>query len=139
LISLALVAVFGGAVFFWGLLAGRADARANPDPDRRGNEAIPWLVAGLLAGLISGVVCWFISRFYETIYVDGLGSELTTFAAFTAMVIFIAAMAGVAVGRKLVDRKPSARRRRSESAAYDEDRADTDAFAAVRDHESRES
>jgi len=40
----------GPRCFIWGISDGRADARANPDPDRRGDLAMTWLLAGLFAG-----------------------------------------------------------------------------------------
>jgi len=33
----------------WGYIDGRADAKAQPDPDRRGDLAMTWLLAGLVA------------------------------------------------------------------------------------------
>jgi len=126
-ISILLVAVFAIAAFVWGLADGRADARANPDPDRRGDLAMTWLLGGLFAGIVSGFVAWFISLFYENLYAQGLLNEVTTFAAFTALLMFVFAIAGVALGRGLVDRKAPPVQRRGE----DGDRADTDVFAAV--------
>ncbi|HYO01639.1 MAG TPA: B-4DMT family transporter [Mycobacterium sp.] len=127
-ISILLVAVFAIAAFLWGLMDGRADARANPDPDRRGDLAMTWLLAGLFAGIVSGFVAWFISLFYENLYAQGLLNEVTTFAAFTALLMFAFAIAGVALGRALVDRSAPPIQRR-----IDGDRADTDVFAAVHD------
>lgn len=129
LISVVLVVLFAVAVFVWGLADGRADARANPDPDRRGDLAMTWLLAGLFAGIVSGAVAWFISIFYKALYVEALVNELTTFAAFTALVVFLMALAGVALGRWLVDRK--ADQTPHLHHAGDDDRADTDVFAAV--------
>jgi MFS family permease len=130
LISIVLVVLYAIAVFAWGVLDGQADARANPDPDRREDLAMTWLLAGLFAGIVSGAVAWFISLFYKSLYVEALINELTTFAAFTALLVFLASIAGVAIGRWLVDRRadqmPHLHR------AQDEDRADTDVFAAVR-------
>ena len=94
LISIVLVALFAIAVFIWGIADGRADARANPDPDRRADLAMTWLLAGLFAGIVSGVVAWFISLFYEGLYAEGLINEVTTFAAFTALLTFVAAIIG---------------------------------------------
>ena len=54
LISITLVVLFAIAVFVWGFIDGRADARANPDPDRRADLSMTWLLAGLFAGLVSG-------------------------------------------------------------------------------------
>ena len=131
LISIVLVVLYAVAVFIWGLADGRADARANPDPDRRGDLAMTWLLAGLFAGIVSGAVAWFISLFYKSLYVEALINELTTFAAFTALLVFLFSIAGVALGRFLVDRKaPEAPHHGT--TVTDDDRADTDVFAAVR-------
>jgi Na+/melibiose symporter-like transporter len=131
LISITLVVLFAIAVFIWGLIDGRADARANPDPDRREDLAMTWLLAGLFAGVVSGAVAWFISLFYKSLYVEALLNELTTFAAFTALVVFLFAIAGVALGHWLVDRK-GAEVLHHGTSVTDDDRADTDVFAAVR-------
>ena len=132
-ISIVLVVAYAVVAFVWGLADGRADARANPDPDRRGDLAMTWLLGGLFAGIVSGFVAWFISLFYDNLYAQGLLNEVTTFAAFTALLVFVFALAGVALGRGLVDRKAPPVQRRG---AEDDERADTDVFAAVggRDH-----
>ncbi len=104
-ISITLVVLFAIAALAWGIADGRSDARANPDPDRRGDLAMTWLLAGLFAGVVSGLVAWFISLFYDNLYAESLLNEVTTFAAFTALLVFVAAIAGVAIGRYLVDRK----------------------------------
>jgi magnesium-transporting ATPase (P-type) len=127
-ISVSLVVLFVIAAFIWGLIDGRADAEANPDPDRRSDLAMTWLVAGLFAGIVSGFVAWFISLFYDNLYAEGLLNEVTTFAAFTALITFLAAITGVAVGRYLIDRKAPPVQRHSTA---DGDRADTDVFQAV--------
>jgi hypothetical protein len=92
-----------------------------------------WLLAGLVAGVVSGAVTWLIGVFYKALYVGGLINELTVFAAFTALLVFLGAISGVALGRFQIDR----------SGAYvphhggrEEDRADTDVFAAVRSDEA---
>ena len=129
--SLGLMIVFGIGVLIWGLADGRADARRNLDPDRRADLAMTWLVAGLFAGVVSGAVAWFIGLFYKSLYTDALLNELTTFAAFTALVVVLVAVIGVTVGRWLVDRKaPPLPRQRHHGLAAD-DRVDTDVFAAV--------
>ena len=134
LISIVLVILFAIAVFIWGILDGRADARANPDPDRRQDLSMTWLLAGLFAGVVSGAVAWFISLFYKSLYVEALLNEVTTFAAFTALLVFLASVAGVSLGRWLVDRNLEKQPRQHHGlaeAAADQDRADTDVFAAV--------
>lgn len=130
LISIVLVLLYAVGVFVWGLIDGRGDARANPDPDRRGDLAMTWLLAGLFAGIVSGAVAWFISLFYKSLYVEGLINELTTFAAFTALLVFLVSLLGVTIGRWVVDRNaPEVTRHGS---AHGDERADTDVFAAVR-------
>ncbi len=132
LISLVLLLLFVIGVVVWGLLDGRADARANPDPDRRQDLAMTWLLAGLVAGLVSGAVSWFLALFYKGLYTGGLLNEITTFAAFTALLVFLPAIIGVTVGRWRVDRNPEAHR----PAESGEERADTDVFSAVRADDS---
>ena len=128
-ISITLVVLFAAVAIVWGILDGRTDAQANPDPDRRSDLAMTWLLAGLVGGILSGLVSWFIAQFYDNLYAEALLNEITTFAAFTALVVFVAGVAGVAIGRYLVDRsaEPFVRQR------VDSDRADTDVFEAVRD------
>ena len=116
-------------VGLWGVLDGRADAVANPDPDRRQDLAMTWLLAGLLAGVLSGAVSWLIALLYDGLYTGGLISELTTFAAFTALAVFLPGVIGVAIGRWRVDRNPPA----PGAAAAAGERAETDVFSAVRD------
>ncbi|BBX60953.1 hypothetical protein MSAS_01270 [Mycobacterium saskatchewanense] len=128
LISVVLLVLFVIGVVVWGLIDGRADARANPDPDRRDDLAMTWLLAGLLAGVLSGAVCWLIALVYKGLYTGGLLNEITTFAAFTALIIFLPGIIGVTVGRWRVDRNPDAHR----PAGPGEERADTDVFSAVR-------
>jgi hypothetical protein len=136
-ISLVLLVLFVIGVVLWGLLDGRADARANPDPDRRADLAMTWLLAGLLAGVVSGAVAWLISLVDKGIYVGGLLNELTTFAAFTALLVFLPGMGGVAAGRWVVDRRlAKVPVQRHGLATSDQDRVDTDVFAAVRPDET---
>jgi MFS family permease len=133
LISVTLVVLFAIAAVIWGFFDGRSDARANPDPDRREDLAMTWLLAGLFAGIVSGAVSWLISLFYKDLYVGGLVNELTTFAAFTALLTFIAAIAGTVIGHWVIDRHSDVTPRKHHGlAAGDDDRADTDVFAAVR-------
>ncbi|WP_421840285.1 B-4DMT family transporter [Mycobacterium sp.] len=132
LISLVLLLFFLIGVIAWGLLDGLADAKANPDPDRRQDLAMTWLLAGLVAGVTSGAAAWLISLFYKSLYVGGLVSELSTFAAFTALLVFVPALSGVAVGRWEVDRQLAKIPVRHHGLAAERERADTDVFAAVR-------
>lgn len=134
LISLVLLVTFVIGTVVWGLRDGKADATANPDPDRRADLAMIWLLAGLLAGVLSGLVSWIISLFYSGIYTGGLFSEVTTFAAFTALTVFINAIIGVSVGRWRVDRKAPPIEKQSHDAA--KERGDADVFSAVREDDS---
>lgn len=128
--STGLLVLFAIGVAIWGVLDGRGDARSNPDPDRRADLAMTWLLAGLAAGVLSGAVSWFIGLFYKSIYTEALLNEITTFAAFTALLTFLVAVAGVTIGRWTIDRKaPPVVRTRHGLAA--EENTDTDVFAAV--------
>ena len=133
LISIVLLLLFIVAVVAWGVIDGRADARANPDPDRRADLAMVWLLGGLVAGVLSGAVAWLISLFYKGIYTGGLINEVTTFAAFTALIVFLFGIVGVAAGRWRIDRNAPPPEKHDGS----HDRADTDVFAAVREDEGR--
>ncbi|CAN5500946.1 B-4DMT family transporter [soil metagenome] len=133
LISIVLLAIYVVVVIVWGLFDGRADARANPDPERRFDLAMTWLVAGLVAGIVGGAVSWLISVFYKGLYTGGLINEVTTFAAFTALLVFIPAIVAVSIGRWLVDRNAPPVVRKTHENGYDDERADTDVFEAVRD------
>lgn len=125
IISTLLLLLFGIGAFAWGLLDGRADAHENPDPDRRRDLAMRWLLAGLLAGVLGGAVVWLISLVFRNIYADGLVPEVTAFAAFTALLVFLPATAAVALGRWQVDRsRVDEPRRRADDGS--------DVFDAVR-------
>jgi len=93
--------------------------------------------AELIDGIVSGAVAWFIHLFYSSLYVEGLINELTTFAAFTALLVFLLSIAGVTIGRWLVDRHaPEVTRH---GGAHEDERADTDVFAAVRNPDDDET
>src|SRR5262249_11936092 len=104
-ISVGLLVLFIGGVGLWGFVDGRADARANPDPDRRSDLAMTWLLAGLVAGVLSGAVSWLVSLLYTGLYTGGLINEVTTFAAFTALCVFLPGIIGATVGRWRMDRQ----------------------------------
>lgn len=130
MISVTLVVLFIIAAFAWGVLDGQNDAKSQPDPDRREDLAMAWLVGGLFAGVVSGFVAWLIGQLYDNIYVDSLVSEVTTFAAFTALIVFVGGVCGVSLGRWLIDRNaPPAPKH--DHAGDSGERTDTDVFAAV--------
>lgn len=127
LISVALLLVFIAGVAIWALYDGRDDATTQRDPDRRADLAMTWLLAGLLAGVLSGAAAWLIAMVDKALYAGGLINELTTFASFTALLVFIPAVTAVAVGRWQIDRNPPP----PVQPGDDDERADTDVFAAV--------
>src|ERR1700690_4000768 len=92
LISIVLLVLFIVGVVIWGLIDGREDAAANPDPDHRGDLAMTWLLAGLVAGLVSGAVAGLASALFASVLLGGLINERATFAAFTALVVFLGAI-----------------------------------------------
>lgn len=132
LISVVLLAVFIIAVIGWAVRDGRTDATASPDPDRRQDLAMTWLLTAILAGVLSGAVSWLISLMYNGIYTGGLINELTTFAAFTALTVFLPGVIGVAFGRWRVDRQFEKEPEKHHGLGVKQERADTDVFAAVR-------
>jgi hypothetical protein len=79
-------------------------------------------------------VSWLIAQFYSAIYTGGLINEVTTFAAFTALIVFLPGIMGVALGRWRVDHNAPPITERS--GAGQERGADTDVFSAVRADES---
>ncbi|MFE3027649.1 B-4DMT family transporter [Nocardia tengchongensis] len=98
--------VLVGAVVLWGLVDGRADRRANSDPEHGADLTMRWLEAGLAAGIGSGLVAWildFIPGF--DLGDQGLVFNITSAAAFVVLLIFIPAMLGVVLGRWLVGRE----------------------------------
>jgi hypothetical protein len=132
LISIVLLLLFVIGVVVWGLRDGRADALAMADPDRRQDLAMVWLLAGLVAGILSGAVSWLIALFYTGLYTGGLLNEVTTFAAFTALLVFVPGIVGVATGRWRVDRKFAKEPETHHGLGVKGERADTDVFSAVR-------
>ncbi|BBY36454.1 hypothetical protein MMAN_05880 [Mycobacterium mantenii] len=133
LISVALLLLFIIGVAVWGVLDGRADANENRDPDRRRDLAMIWLLAGLVAGVLSGAVSWIIALVYKGLYTGGLINELTTFAAFTALCVFLPGIIGVTIGRWRVDRQfEKTPEKHHGPGARPERDGDTDVFSAVR-------
>ncbi|MGZ4516060.1 MAG: B-4DMT family transporter [Mycobacterium sp.] len=133
LFSVALLLLFIVGVVVWGVFDGRADANANRDPDRRGDLAMTWLLAGLVAGVLSGAVSWLIALAYKGLYTGGLINEVTTFAAFTALCVFLPGIIGVTIGRWRVDRQFEKTPEKHHGLGEKQERdSDTDVFSAVR-------
>ncbi|WP_067845764.1 B-4DMT family transporter [Nocardia lijiangensis] len=90
----------------WGVLDGRKDRAAHPDPERGSDLTIRWLKAGVAGGLGSGAVSWaldFLPRF--DLGDNGLLFELTAGASFIVLLIFIPGLIGVGIGRMLAGRR----------------------------------
>ncbi|MQY29033.1 B-4DMT family transporter [Nocardia aurantia] len=101
------LAVIVLAVAAWGLADGRGDRQANPDPERGGADlTVRWLKAGVAGGLGSGLVAWILDLLPKLdLGGNGLLFELTAGASFIVLLIFVPAMAGVALGRFLAGRE----------------------------------
>lgn len=111
ILCLVILVVAGVA---WGLLDGRKNRRANPDPEQGGADlTMRWLKAGVAGGLASGLVSWLVDFAPKFDLGDnGLLFELTAGAAFIVLMIFIPAMIGVAIGGFLAGRE----RRKSDTS-----------------------
>lgn len=98
--------VLVGAVIAWGVLDGRADRKANPDPEHGSDLTMRWLKAALAGGLGAGLVSWLLDFLPKFDLGDqGLFFNLTSGAAWIVLLIFIPGMLGVALGRFLVGRE----------------------------------
>ncbi len=97
---LCLVVLIGAAVA-WGIADGRADRRANPNPERGADLTILWLQAAVAGGIGCGLVSWLLDFVPRVDLGDaGLLFEATAASAFIVLLIFVPALVGVAVGRK---------------------------------------
>ncbi|MEV0292445.1 B-4DMT family transporter [Nocardia sp. NPDC050710] len=93
-------------ILFWGVLDGRRDRIAHPDPERGSDLTIRWLKAGVAGGVGSGVAAWVLDFFPKFDLGDnGLLFEATAGASFIVLVIFVPALIGVGIGRMLVGRQ----------------------------------
>ncbi|MBH0774921.1 B-4DMT family transporter [Nocardia bovistercoris] len=94
------------AVLAWGVLDGRRDRIAHGDPERGADLTILWLKAAVAGGLGSGAVAWILDFLPKIDLGDnGLLFELTAGASFIILLIFIPALIGVGIGRRLAGRK----------------------------------
>ena len=131
-INWSLMLLFAIAVFIWGLYDGHADAQSNRIPDHREDLTMTWLGSGLAAGVLSGFVSWVIAWFVKSMYVSSLLNEVTSFAAFTALLTFVVGVIGVALGRRRSDQAyaklpPD----QQDSTEQGHEQPTTDVFAAV--------
>lgn len=102
---LCLVVLIGAAVA-WGLVDGRADRRANSHPERGADLTILWLQAAVVGGIGCGLVSWLLDFIPRVDLGDaGLLFEATAASAFIVLLIFVPALIGVAVGRRLARRE----------------------------------
>ncbi|MBF6096887.1 B-4DMT family transporter [Nocardia cyriacigeorgica] len=93
----------------WGFLDGRRDRAAHPEADGGADLTIPWLKAAVAGGLASGAVSWILDLLPGFALGDnGLLFEMTAGASFIVLLIFIPALAGIALGRRLGSKDGSA-------------------------------
>ncbi|MEV0358938.1 B-4DMT family transporter [Nocardia sp. NPDC050697] len=102
LLRLLCLLVLVAAVVAWGVLDGRADRGRVERGGQGADLTMRWLRAGLAGGIGSGLVAWildFLPRF--DLGDNGLLFELTAGAAFIVLLIFIPALIGAAIGRRV--------------------------------------
>lgn len=93
------------------LWAGLDSLRENPDDDERDDLMQRWLKAAVLAGPVAGLVGWAIEGlFIDSIGTSALAGNIIGGGAFTALLIFVPAMIGVAFGRLARTDRPRSRR-----------------------------
>ena len=94
------------AALLWGFFDGRSDRIRNPDPERGKDLTIRWLEAAIFGGLLAGALAYIVGKLPKFNLGDNsVVFEMTSGAAFTILLIFIPAFAGVALGRLLANRK----------------------------------
>ncbi|GAA2049453.1 B-4DMT family transporter [Williamsia deligens] len=90
----------------WGGIDGIVDGRAHDDPDDYADLTMRWLKAGLLAGVLAGVIGWALANYvFAGMGRNSLLIELFAGGSFTALLVFLPAMVGAAVGRFLARRQ----------------------------------
>ena len=102
---MVLLLLFIIGVVVWGVLDGRADAQANPDPDRREDLAMTWLLAGLFAGVVSGARVLAHRAVLQGPVHRGTAQRGDDVRGVHRAAVFVSGIIGVAVGRWRVDRK----------------------------------
>ncbi|WP_256667921.1 B-4DMT family transporter [Nocardia cyriacigeorgica] len=105
---LCLVVIIG-AVAGWGFLDGRRDRAAHSEGEGSSDLTILWLKAAVAGGLGSGLVSSILDMVPNVDLGDnGLLFEMTAGASFIVLLIFIPALAGIAIGRRAAGRKNGA-------------------------------
>lgn len=94
------------AALIWAGLDGIRDGRAHPSEREETDLTMTWLKAGAVAGVLSGAICWLIGAVSDlALGENSLFFEITSGAAFTLLLVFVPAMAAVALGRFLAHRE----------------------------------
>lgn len=102
---LCLVVLIGAAVA-WGILDGRSAGAVDLDRGHGPDLTIRWLKAGVAGGLGSGLLASILDLLPRFDLGDnGLLFELTAGASFIILLIFVPALIGVGIGRRLTARK----------------------------------
>lgn len=105
----------------WGGFDGIRDARANPDPDDYGDLTVRWLKAGVLAGVLAGLISWILGNtILAGIGQAGLFVELIAGASFTALLVFVPAFVGAAIGRWLIRREQNKHAREDDWSVHED-------------------
>ncbi|MCS4257871.1 hypothetical protein M2405_006198 [Rhodococcus erythropolis] len=93
----------------WGFSDGRRDRSKHPDPDRGGEDlTVRWLAAGALAGFSGGLVAWLAGKVGLEVGDKSLLFEMTSGAAWTILLVFLAALVGKVLGAALAARSLAA-------------------------------
>lgn len=101
-----LLAVAIACALAWGIADGKADRRIHTDAEHGSDLTILWLKAAFAGGLVAGLAAWVLDLI-PAVELGGqsLIFELTSGAAWTVLLIFGPALAGISIGRRLVGRR----------------------------------
>lgn len=115
-----------GVALVWGAWDGAHEARAADDLSAR------WLKAGLAAGPVAAVAAWLVRALaVDATGLESLWGQLTGGASFTALLVLVPAVVGVALGRWLVASPRAPRTRRRDRAQSSTDPVDEGASRAM--------
>lgn len=105
-LRLVLFLVVLAAALVWGWADGRGDRLSHPNPDDGEDLTMRWLKAAVAAGLAGGLAAWLIALI-PSVEMGGnsLFFELTSGAAFVVLIIFLPAMLGIGLARRVVERR----------------------------------